>query len=446
MKGGARGRGGTAARIGALVLRAPVPLCLGAAALVSCHPQPLVGPAPAGSTAGQPLVRVGIVVDRDSASVSAVGQFRLLDRSGGALAIADPRQDWTVRPGDAGRLLLYGTGRTDPLDLAAPVVLEPENPDEDILIAGHRYHGDALLLRGSVGVTVVSRLALEPYLQSVVALELGFRAPSDRAAVMAQAVAARTYAIRNRGRREALGFDVFGTDADQAYAGSEAESPEVTDAVRRTSGQILTWHGQPIQALFHSTCGYATESATEVFQNGDPVPYLRAVSDRFGDGDHDFYCSISPRFRWQETWDADALTEIFGRTLPQLGRPAGTTNGSRGPAPDVGRVTDVSVGRLSATGRVTELDVTTTTGRFVVTRSIRDALKAVPDRQLNSTLFQLHVEKDGDRLVRLVASGAGYGHGVGMCQFGAVGRSRAGQDYRQILDTYYSGTTLERLY
>ncbi|MFI5207422.1 MAG: SpoIID/LytB domain-containing protein, partial [Gemmatimonadales bacterium] len=316
-------------------------------------------------------------------------------------------------------------------------------------IDGHRYHGDALLLRGSVGVTVASRLALEPYLQSVVALELGFRAASDREAVMAQAVAARTYAVRYKGRREALGFDVFSTDADQAYAGTESEFPEVTDAVRRTSGQILTWHGQPIQALFHSTCGYATESASEVFQNGDPVPYLRAVSDRFGEGDHDFYCSLSPKFRWREEWSADDLTVILARTLPQLGRtagPAGTTNGARGPVADVGQVTDVSIGRTSATGRVTELDVTTTTGRFVVTRSIRDALKAVPDRQLLSTLFQLHVEKDGERLVKIVASGAGYGHGVGMCQFGAVGRARAGQSYRQILDTYYSGTTLERIY
>lgn len=423
-----------------------------AALLFACHPRPSGAPAPAGpspapiSTAGQPLVRVGVIVDRDSATVSGVGQFRLLDHNGGALAIADPRQPWTVRPGDSGRLLLYREGRGDPLDLPAPVVVEPENPDEDILIGGHRYHGDALLLRGSVGVTVASRLALELYLQSVVALELGFRAPSDRAAVMAQAVAARTYAVHNKSRREALGFDVFATDADQAYAGAESEFPEVTDAVRRTAGQILTFRGQSIQALFHSTCGYATESASEVFQNGDPVPYLRAVSDRFGNGDHDFYCSLSPKFRWREEWDADALSAIIARTLPQLGRPAGTTNGARGPVTDVGRVTDVSIGRTSATGRVTELDVTTTTGRFVVTRSIRDALRGVPDRQLLSTLFQLHVEKDGDRLVRLVASGAGYGHGVGMCQFGAVGRARAGQDYRQILDTYYSGTTLERIY
>jgi stage II sporulation protein D len=298
-----------------------------------------------------------------------------------------------------------------------------------------------------VGVTVVNRVPLELYLQSVVALELGFRAPADREAVMAQAVAARTYAVRYRGRREALGFDVFATDADQVYGGVPAEFPEVTDAVQRTAGQILTWDGQPIQALFHSTCGYATEAAEEVFQNREPVPYLRQVSDRFGDGDRDFYCAISPKFRWREEWDPDALSAILARTLPAAGRGA---NGAGGPSPapaDVGRVTDLRVGRTTPGGRVAELVVTTTTGTWMVNHGrVRDVLRPAADRQLLSTLFQLYLQKDGDRLVKVVAAGAGYGHGVGMCQFGAVGRARAGQDYRRILATYYHGTTLERIY
>ena len=416
------------------------------AVVASCRPhlpvQPGGTPVP---LSAQPLVRVGVVVDRDSAIVSAVGQFRLLDANGGAIAIADPRQSWTVRAGDAGRLLLQKEGRPEVLDLSAPVVIEPEREGDDVLIAGRRYHGDLVLVRGSAGVTVVSRLALELYLQSVVALELGFRAPGDGEAVMAQAVAARTYGVRNRARREALGFDVFATDADQAYSGTESESPEVTDAVLRTAGQILTWHGQPIQALFHSTCGYSTESAEEVFQSRDPVPYLRATSDRFGDGERDFYCSISPRFRWREEWDADGLSTILARTLPLLGRSASSSSGTGGIG-DIGRVTDISIARTSSTGRAVELSITTTNGRYTATRSLRDVLKALPDRQLLSTLFQLHVEKAGDRLMKVVASGAGYGHGVGMCQFGAVGRARAGQDYRQILATYYQETTLERIY
>jgi stage II sporulation protein D len=432
----ALGRGATSAAVAAAA----------ALAAAACRPHLPIQSGAAGPVplSAQPLVRVGVVVDRDSALIGAVGQFRLLDQSGGAIAIADPWQSWTVRPGEQGRLLLQKAGHPEVMDLSAPVVIEPEREGEDVLVAGRRFRGDLVLVRGSVGVTVVNRLALELYLQSVVVLELGFRAPTDRAAVMAQAVAARTYAVRNRGRREALGFDIFATDADQAYGGTEAEFPEVTDAVQRTAGQILTWHGQPIQALFHSTCGYSTESAEEVFQSRDPVPYLRATSDRYGGGEQDFYCSISPRFRWREEWDADGLSAVLARTLPLLARPAG--GGTGGAIGDIGRVTDISIARTSSSGRVVELSVTTTNGRYTATRSLRDVLKALPDRQLLSTLFQLHVEKDGERLVKVVASGAGYGHGVGMCQFGAVGRARAGQDYRQILATYYQGTALERIY
>ncbi len=387
---------------------------------------------------GEPVVRVGLAVDRDSALVSATGQYRVVDQAGGTLAVLDSGAVATVRPAErVGTVLLYRQGRGEPLALEGPVFAVTERPGDLVVVSGRRYRGDLIIQRGTAGVTVVNRAPLEAYLLSVVALELGFRNPTDREAVKAQAVAARTFAIRYRGRREALGFDIFPTDADQVYGGVESELPEVAEAVQATTGEILTWQGQPIQALFHSTCGWSTEAADQVFQNREPVPYLRAVSDRFGEGDRDFYCAMSPKFRWREEWDADGLTAILSRTLPTI-----LAN-----APAIGRVTDIRAGRTTPTGRVAELIVTTTTGSFTVGPGrVRDALRPAADRQLQSSLFQLHVEKPDGRLTRVVAAGAGFGHGVGMCQFGAVGRSRAGQSYRQILATYYHGTTLERTY
>jgi len=336
------------------------------------------------------------------------------------------------RPADGGQLRV--SIGTESRAVAAPLRLEPERADDGVLIGGRRYRGTALLQRGSVGVTVVNHVPMESYLRSVVALELGFRAESDRPAVMAQAVAARTYAIRYRGRREALGFDVFPTDADQVYGGVDTERPDVDDAVRRTAGEILTWEGRPIEALFHSTCGWSTEAASEVFQNGASVPYLRAVSDRFGSGPRDYYCAISPRFRWREEWSGAALASILHRFLG---------SGSDG----FSRVTDLEVGRTTPTGRLAELIVTTDQGRVVVPQGrIRDVLRPAADRQLASTMLQLQVERRDGEVVHVVASGAGFGHGVGMCQFGAVGRARAGQGYRDILATYYPGTRLERAY
>jgi stage II sporulation protein D len=404
------------------------------------QPSPVSGlrsPSVISQREGEPTIRVGLVVDRDSAVLGASGQFRFVDSAGATLLAVARGQTVVVRAGDErGTILVSRTGQA-PLRLAAPVLMGPDIPGDYISVGGRRYRGYLVVQRGTAGVTVVDRVPMEAYLVSVVALELGFRGPADREAVKAQAVAARSYALRVRGRREALGFDVYPTDADQVYGGVEAELPEVTDAVQSTAGEILTWQGRPIEALFHSTCGWSTEANEQVFQNREPVPYLRAVSDRYGEGDRDFYCAISPRFRWREEWDADGLTAILGRTLPSI----------VGGSAVIGRVTDIRAGRTTPTGRVYELVVTTTTGTYTVGPGrIRDALRPTLDRQLWSSMFQLYVDREGGRLTKVVAAGAGYGHGVGMCQFGAVGRARAGADYRSILATYYNGTTLERNY
>ncbi len=386
----------------------------------------------------EPIERIGLIVDRDSAIISATGQWRVVDPSGGAIAIMDPGETVTIHAGDAqGQLSIRRAGAAAAITVNSSIAAVHEREGEFMVVGSRRYRGDLLVQRGTAGVTVVNRVPLESYLLGVVALELGFRSPTDREAVKAQAVAARTYAMRNKGRREALGFDMYPTDADQVYGGVDAEFQEIDESVLATTGEVLTYQGQPIQALFHSTCGYSTEAAEQVFQNREPVPYLRAVSDRYGDGDYDFYCAISPKFRWREEWTGDALTNILARTLPAV------ANGRT-----VGRVIDIRAGRTTPTGRVVELIVTTTGGEITVNNGrVRDVLRPAMDRQLNSALFQLHVDRDGSgRLTKLVAAGAGYGHGVGMCQFGAVGRARAGDNYRTILATYYSGTTLERYY
>jgi stage II sporulation protein D len=395
------------------------------------------GPAP-GALREAPQVRVGLVVDRAAGSFSATGQFRVLNGGGDIIAVVDAGVTWRVEAAESGRVRLVRPDRDDAVVAAAPVRVETEDPNALVVVEGQRYRGSLLLQRGSTGVTLVNRVPLEWYVQAVTALELGFRAPGDRQAVMAQAVAARTYAVRYRGRRDALGFDLYPTDADQAYSGVAAEKPEVNAATRLTEGQVLTYRGEPIEALFHSTCGHSTEAAAEVFRNEQAVPYLRAVSDRSGSGPQGYYCSISPRFRWREEWEGAALSATLAQTLPAVaGAAAGT----------VGRVTAVRVTRTTPMGRVKELLVETTTGNFTVPGwRVREVLRPAPDRQLQSNQFQLHEERRGNELVRLVASGAGSGHGVGMCQWGAVGRSRAGQRYDQILAAYYPGTQLLRMF
>lgn len=402
--------------------------------LAGCAPRAPVAPA-----RGEPSVRVGITVDRPSGTVSATGQFWVVGADGGILAVVDSGVSWTARAGDGvNGLELTRPGRPEPYAVPAPVTVRPARSRDLVVIGGRSYRGDAVVLRGSTGVTIVNRVPLEWYVQAVTAVELGMRGADVRQAVMAQAVASRTFALHYRGRREALGFDLYPTVADQVYPGAEAENPEVTAAVRATSGQIVTWHGQPIEALFHSTCGWSTEASNLVFRNGPAVPYLREVSDRFGPGKRDYYCAASPYFRWTVAWDAATLDAILARTLPAaLGSAAA----------NVGHVTDIRIAKTTPTGRVEQLVIGTAGGDVTVpSYEVRDVLRPSPDRQLLSTLFQLYVQRQGGQLVKVTAAGAGSGHGVGMCQWGAVGRARAGQTYQQILATYYPGTRLERIY
>ena len=399
-----------------------------------CAPRAPLAPVP-----GQPSVRVGIVVDQPSGTFGATGQFWVLAADGSILAVVDPGVTWRVEPGDGpDQIRLVRPDRPAPDQVPQPVTIHPVRPEDMIVIGGQRYRGEATVIRGSTGITIVDRVPLEWYVQSVTAVELGMRAPEVRQAVMAQAVASRTFALHYVGRRQALGFDLYATVADQVYPGADSERPEVTAAAQATSGQILTWRGQPIEALFHSTCGWSTEASDLVFRNGPRLPYLRAVSDRFGPGKTDYYCAASPYFRWTEEWDAATLDSILARTLPAALGPS---------AASPGRLTDLRVAATTPTGRVAELVVTTTSGTFTVpSYQVRDVLRPAPDRQLLSTLFQLYVQRQGGQVVKVTAAGAGSGHGVGMCQWGAVGRARAGQDYRQILATYYPGTRLVRLY
>jgi stage II sporulation protein D (peptidoglycan lytic transglycosylase) len=247
-------------------------------------------------------------------------------------------------------------------------------------------------------------------------------------------VVSRTYALRHLRRWDVQGFDLYATVADQVYGGAERETPEGNDAVLATRGRILTYDGQPIDAFFYSTCGGRTAEGTEVFRGADR-PYLRSVPDVADDGTA--YCSISPRFRWRETWGGDQLRATLRQTLPALGVAAR----------DADEVTDVRVAYRTPSGRVGRLAIGLRRSELQVNGpNVRQVLRSTSGEILRSNAFALTATREGSRVTRLVADGAGAGHGVGFCQWGAVGRSRIGQDYGHILAAYYPGTALERLY
>ena len=157
-----------------------------------------------------------------------------------------------------------------------------------VMANGRRYRGRLDVVRDPSGLTLMNRVPLESYLAGVLGGEMGVRRADERAAMLAQAVVSRSFALNNRGRWEAQGFDAWADIRDQVYNGVAGETPDVWEAVRRTTGQALTYNGEIIDAYFHSTCGSSTAGVEEVFETAKARPYLRPVSDASGGGR--YYC------------------------------------------------------------------------------------------------------------------------------------------------------------
>jgi stage II sporulation protein D len=287
-------------------------------------------------------------------------------------------------------------------------------------------------------LTLVDRLPLETYLLGVVPGEIGALDEKLIEAGKAQAVAARSYTLFYRGRRAAEGFDLFGTVEDQVYGPVESERPLATRCVQATRGSIALSRGFPIRANYSSTCGGITAEVWEAWP-AEALPYLSSHADR---GTED-WCAASPQYRWREEWSAAELVANLRRFGPAQGVAL--------PAGDLGDLLDVRVDARSRSGRVWRLVIVTRgTEVSLPAYSIRQVLRrgGNPGAILRSNLFKIDVRRDPTthRALAVVASGAGSGHGVGLCQTGALGMARAGMSAESILHHYYPGASLEHRY
>ncbi|MGH7562266.1 MAG: SpoIID/LytB domain-containing protein [Gemmatimonadales bacterium] len=405
-------------------------LALGLAVLACSQPElpPVTTAVPAVSA--EPEIRVGLAVNVARTVIGGGGELRLESLDGSVLGVVPPGGTATILRGAQGLLVRQGVERI--ASVQALSVL----PADSALVRfnGRDYRGWLTLSSGAAGIVAANVVGLETYLAGVVAAEMGRRNAEDAAALKAQAVLSRTVAMRALGRWRLRGYDLVATVADQAYAGVGFEYPLATLAVAETRGEVLTWDGRLIDGFFHSTCAGRTADGSEIFVNAT-APYLRSIRDEDAQGRA--WCSISPRWRWREEWSRESLIRMLRETIA-------ATGGSAAIADDP---IDIRVLETSPTGRVTRLEVAGAAGRHEVTRhGVRQLLRPADAAILRSPTFTLQTTREGDRLIRLVAEGAGAGHGVGMCQWGALGRSRAGFSYRDILAAYFPGTEIGRTF
>jgi len=408
--------------------------------VLGCSGRRTAGPGPLPSA--EPELRVGIVVGAPLASVGGAegGELFVTEAASGTPVGSIPAGvRWVVVPdsADSSCLRLIRPAPDSSRSAALRGIAVVNVTENRFVVAnGRRYRGRISITSSRGGLTVVNRLGVEGYVAGVVRPEIGVRRADEEAAVLAQAVVSRSFALKNRGRWESLGFDAYADTRDQVYLGVAVENAQVWNAVRETAGQVLRYDGQVIDAYFHSTCGFSTAGVEEAFATARTRPYLRPVSDDRGGGH--FYCDGSPRFRWREEWDSPKLRAILSQTLAAMLPSSGDS---------LQRITDVAVTRTTHSGRVAELRIVFERGDVRIPGTdVRSVLRPEADRLLSSAAFQLTVSKANGEVTRVIAAGGGSGHGVGMCQWGAIGRARAGQNYQAILSTYFPGTKIERIY
>ena len=385
---------------------------------------------PAGSAGA--LLRVALSNAVEAPLISATGRWRMSELDGSPLGSAIAGDQWIVAAVRGGVRAERQSGSMN-VTTEGPLVATPLERGALLTFNGRRYRGELLIYAANRGVVAVNRVAVEDYLRGVVPLEIGERTAAERAAVEAQAVAARSYAYTHLGARGQR-YDMLSTVEDQVYGGVEVERPLTDVAVAATSGMVLRYGGRIASAPYHSTCGGSTAEPTEIWSGETSAPYLRRVSDRIP-GTERYYCDPSPRFTWAREMSGDAVTKALDRYL--RGR-----SGNKG---SVGRVRSVQVESRTPSGRVGVLVIDTDAGPTRLRgNEIRYALRGTGGDILNSTYFSVETRGEGESggVATVMIRGGGYGHGVGMCQWGAIGRARAGQDVRAILRTYYPGTSV----
>jgi stage II sporulation protein D len=283
-----------------------------------------------------------------------------------------------------------------------------------VRVGDRSYRGRMLLFRSADGdLAVVNVLGLEDYLLGVVPCEIGPINARTLEAAKAQAVAARSFTMTRLGRRKGLGHDIFDSYLrDQEYRGMERETELSRQAVSATRGEVLEFRDEVCEALYHGNCGGVTANGSQ--------PYLKSVPDTPGHRrGRKAYCSGRPNFSWQASFLKESLDAVVSQVSGKKCR-----------------VRSASLETDRQSGRVKYVDFATDRGSVRLPGSdFRTAMG------LRSTVFTVSIR---GRAVSF--SGRGWGHGSGMCQDGAIAMAEAGASYREILQQYYSGASLKKLY
>lgn len=290
------------------------------------------------------------------------------------------------------------------------------------------------------GIVPVNIVNIEEYVYGVVASEMPSVFPLE--ALKAQAVIARTYAMKGLGKHKHWGYDVCDTQNCQVYGGVRAERERTNSATEATLGQILTYQNKPIEAVFSSNCGGYTQSSAEAgwFSH----KYLKPVSDYQDFNEENlqpyhfkellehsrpaysrYFKNVSPStFRWTRVLEEKQLREVANRKK------------------DIGPIKAIIPLKRGRSGYVHGIKIVGKKNTLILTKE-HEIKKYLATGMLRSTYFIVQPIYENGEIKSFIFYGGGWGHGVGLCQTGSGGRADAGQNYTEILKHYYTDVVIQ---
>ncbi len=273
-----------------------------------------------------------------------------------------------------------------------------------------RYRGKMLILQKNGILEIINQLPLEDYLYGVIKWEID---PNwSFASVAAQAIAARTYAFKKISDFSSEDYHLTNSARHQVYGGVESEDPLARIAVDLTRGEILIFQGEPIGAYFSACCGGYTAASFDVW--GEDLLYLQAIPGKF--------CQESPHYHWKFSIKAQELKKVL-----------------EGEGLISGEINQIKIIDWDKGERVGKLAINSSKGEIHLSGT--EFRRLVGSNKIKSTRFK--VEKKDNYFIFI---GKGWGHGVGMCQWGAKAMAEKGYSINAILKFYYPGTEIDKAY
>ncbi len=348
------------------------------------------------------MVRVAIVRDARELNLNIPGPYNFIDLDSGKI-IGTGRKliKAKVRLLDKG--LFMGTN----VYSVKRLIIRPLK-DTSVLINNHNFRGDVFLLRTSNNrITAINSIDIEDYIKGVLYHEVSHHWAME--ALKAQAVATRTYAIYKMQSSGKADYDVTNDIYSQVYGGKDSERYRTGLAVDRTSGQILSFQGKVLPAYFHATCAGMTEDSKELW--GTDISPLRGVPCMF--------CQDSPHMHWKRNYRLHDIQMNLNKRGYKIGS-----------------IKEIKVVDRNRSGRVKALKITSRDGEEITVPG-KDFREIIGPNDLKSNNYEIIMQ---GYYVNFV--GKGWGHGVGMCQWGARGMAEQQFNFKQILSYYYPGSEL----